>query len=142
MPVTLNSTGITFSDGTSISSPTTLGGIGSVLYGFYAAASPATASRISYLAYGATIAGSSIRRNSAPTATNVTTNYYNSAIFGSPFNSNEIPTYGLSLSFPTTNTTAMTGTWRNIGPTRWSLAAFDGVNDFARWYPLLWVRIS
>ena len=126
----------------------TLGGIGSTIWAFYAATGPATGNRYSYLGMGSTVAGSSLRYRNAATASNVTTTYL----------SYVASTAATSAVFPTTGTTALTGTWMvlggpssaltvnsdiSAGPVLWSNSVDDNdTSSYTRWYAIYLVRIS
>jgi hypothetical protein len=109
--------------------------IGAITVGYYGITNPTTTSgRHSFLSRGATLAGSSIRIGNATTANNSTQSSNGNIPFELISNS--------TTTFPTTQTTTLSGTWRNIGGTLWSSIIVSGCTTTYRWYPMLWVRIS
>lgn len=143
MPVTLNTTGITFSDGTSQSSAYTtgLGDIGSyALLAYGVTGGTINSNRFSYLASGATVAGSSLRRSSVTTSNNNANSLPLTSIAFNYFLNNNA---GNFQSPDLNNTTAMTGTWRVVGGNVWHyMYDISGCTVDAEWPSLLWVRIS
>jgi hypothetical protein len=112
---------------------TAVGAIGSYIIGYYARTNPITNStRYAYVTPGDTISGASLRYGSRATATNITT---------APTAIDSINNSRLSSAtstFPTANTTALSGTWRKIS------APLDTIRtpcEFG-WFQSLWVRIS
>ncbi len=81
----------------------------------------------SNIASNGTIAGSSLRYLSAVAAFNASPN-------GNQFN--YVSSGG--TTFPTTNSTALSGTWKNIGG---YCRGREGVDPYY-WYPSLWIRIA
>tara|TARA_R110000782_G_scaffold171895_1_gene263593 strand:+ start:96 stop:539 length:444 start_codon:yes stop_codon:yes gene_type:complete len=147
MAVTLNSTGITFSDGTSISAPTTYAGIGSVAFAFIADTIP------DYSVYGITNQGATIAKGTTRA--------------GSGLRVSNLPTsdaYGMYVTYPqvagglyapggfvliagarpaawpdnTSNVTTLAGTWRCMSGGMLN----SWVSNNARWFAHMFVRIS
>jgi len=84
------------------------------------------------VASNGTIAGSSLRFTSA----SVNTTGFPADIFAKPISSSTV--------FPTLNTTALSGTWKNMGGfCRGRLAVSDSEGGFFYyWFPSLWLRIA
>jgi hypothetical protein len=147
MAVTLNSTGITFSNGTSISAPTTYAGIGSVAWAFMADTIPdysvyGISNQASTIAKGATRAGSSLKVPNLATADNY-------GMYVTP------PQVAGGIAYPggftliagarprpwpdnTSNYTTLAGTWRCMS----GGMATSWVSNNARWFMHMFVRIS
>lgn len=118
---------------------TALDGIGSyaeLAYGITSTIS--NNNRRSYLASGATVAGSSLRRSSVTTQDNTTSNF---SITGGLF-TGLVSTPGNFTNPILTNTTTMSGTWRIMGGNLWCYGGVFGCCSFSVWPLLLWVRIS
>jgi hypothetical protein len=122
---------------TVLSPSTGFDGVGSYVLACYGVTATAvTTGRQSTLANGTTVSGSSLRVSSLGTENNAT--------FG---NNLFVPgiTTGVSsiyTTFPTTNTTTLSGTWRLVGGVTWQTYLTNCCGSFYTWYPLMWVRIS
>jgi hypothetical protein len=178
MPSSLNGTGVTFNDGSTLQSgnipaanmgsgtansstflrgdrtwaavsvpSTDFDGVGSYAVA-YLAESPGitTHTRSSGRVRGYTVAGSSLRVNSRASANNigiVATNgdpgwRFLEGTFG------VITGPGNSNSFPTANSTTLSGTWRLMTSSIFATSIDSGYNSWGgtNWFPALWVRIA
>ena len=141
MPTTLRNTDILFNDGTTQSTAATSGGLvttANVLnatagashqaVGTYTVAWNTTTGNV---ASNGTIAGSSLRFTSA----SVNTTGSPADIFAKPITASTV--------FPTANTTALTGTWKNMGGfCRGRIGFAVGYDSNYAWYASLWLRIA
>jgi hypothetical protein len=126
-----------------IGASTDLGGVGSYIWAWYAANGPSISGRVNSLAMGSTIAGSSIRYRNQASVTNGDVSFFSSMQVAPDTNA----------VFPTTGTTALSGTWRVLGgyvrgsfdpgagPYQWGISNGSCAGTTS-WYPGFWVRIS
>jgi hypothetical protein len=129
---------------TVLSPSTAYDGVGSYVMAYYGIASTAaTINRASFIANGTTVAGSSLRVNSRASVSNI--------VFSpEPFMSFAQTQAGALTStlisanstFPTSNSTTLSGTWRCMMGGMWTFQANNcGTGEFW-WFPMFWVRIS
>ena len=135
---------ITFGDATvqttaAVPASTAFDGVGSYVIAYYGANSTATtANRVSTLATGTTVAGSSLRVSSLATSNNIASTGQAGAS-----SSGAIYAAGPSgITFLTTNSTTLSGTWRAMVGGTWTSSVNTCCGLVYYWWPLLWVRIS
>lgn len=112
-------------------------GVGSYVLACYGATATATTNgRQSTLANGTTVSGSLLRVSSLGTQNNVS---FPANLFVPDISTGVSSTI---TTFPTANTTTLSGTWRLVGGVTWQTFIVNCCGGFYIWYPLMWVRIS